>query len=374
MASMTAREREQRQRAEAAVAEIARQLCARLSIPAPWAVGDCTFGPSSNPEQQYGYATVFAIGERLDFSIWADRAGEPPIPVICAAFGTRTNSDGSHLRDLAKHYEIPCQAYGGGQLRMTKTAIFERPGNETRYVSTYRDAGDFSVAAAVLQFTQFWATWAARVASIVRAPPRANATDVDDDSHVVIQGLIGELAVLAEPGMEDALWCGPEGLPYDIERDDCRIEVKATSRGRAPILSCRQIVQHADRYLVAIVDVPADPRPGPRRTERGSELHSLVKRHERVIDSVLRRNGIKATHHVLAQISDGVTRSRGRTTFHRLTPPATFFAATEALAKIVTIVGLRVDVDESWLQRVVPPWQAPPPTPPLKPGRRRAKP
>ncbi|MBL8624421.1 MAG: PD-(D/E)XK motif protein [Myxococcales bacterium] len=372
MSQTRSSEREQLQAAEAAAMKIVRQM--HSSKRGRWTLGDCTFGPSGSPEYQYGYASVFALDDRIDFSIWVDRAGVPPVPVICAAFGTQTPSDGRQLRDLAKHYEVPCQTYTGGQLRMTKTAIFEAPANETRYLSTYRHAGDFTVADAVRQFTQFWSIWADRVASIVRAPPSDIATDVDDESHLVLQGLIGELAVLAEPGMEDALWCGPEDLPYDIERDDYRIEVKATSRGRTPILSRAQIEQHADRFLVAIVDVPPDAHPKPQPANRGGGLHSLVKQHTAEIASVLRRKGLKATPDVLAQISDGVTRSRGRTTFHHLTPPAEFFTATEALENVARVVALRVAVDDTWLQRVEPPWQAPPPAPPQKPGRRHAKP
>jgi hypothetical protein len=336
--------------------KIAKRLAATLKRGPRWATTELTFEEPAEGDA-YGYVTVFVVDDRLEFGVWLDRTAaldEADVPILCAAFGAHSDADGRALAAIAESENVRRQSYEDGQDERTLgfgcKPVIDVPSNEARFLSSYRPAGEFDFEETVEQFRAFWDVWSDRVASILEHLTRPRTVRADWKGRA-LRGLVGELTVLARPGMAKARWVGMENGAHDIERGRLLIEVK-TRTGDSATLSRQQIESHAsDLYFIALVDLPSEAQLVLRRgDDKDPDVHAIVEKHREDIGAYLTRRGfgVAVDEQLLAAVSKAIRLSARAVTFHRIVPPPGFAPALGALEAFGRVADLSIDCGPEW--------------------------
>jgi hypothetical protein len=345
------------QEAIAAAQQIAAALVGELSLRKGWHARELEFDLPHKADEQYGLINVVSFGERIDFAIWIDRTRSrlrDDVPLLCAAFGVDGKKDCDWLTHLAKSEGVRRQPYyyvpEDRLIGFDHQPVLEEPSNVGRFLSSYRAAGRYEVVPAIRQFRRFWDLWAAKVEPLAHAPRRAKRLRPDWIGRAA-RGVVGELAVLAQPACSKATWVGMHTEPYDIQNGRDLIEVK-TRADETVTMSRGQIeAGENDRYFVAIVELPPDARLALSGAIDGDKkLHPIVARYKEEILEYLRRRGVTADTALYAAISCAVRLSMDAVTMHRLEPPAGFYDALDAVEQFGRISDFSIACGYDWFK------------------------
>jgi hypothetical protein len=338
------------QQGTSAALAVPTRLAAILPTPAGWTKVSLEFAPPAAGDDQYGSVAVFTA-ENLDFRIWLDRSalvGELDLPILCAAFGTYGRLSFAAAEALAARRED--YEYGGSDRAhgFNGDPVLERPANRARFLSSYRPAGDYDVDAACDQFEGFFHDWLCEFIDIKQ--PDLNVT-AGSAPMAVLRGLVGELAVLASKGMENAHWVGPRVASHDIVNEGQQIEVKTRGRSQAATVSLSQLRASArTNHLFALVDLPPgiDELFAAGKPPSRGGLHPVVVKHLEEIDRYLARQGIQVDRNLHIGLSEAIGRARDCISFHRARVPEGFWETVENLEGFGRIRDLAIECGPHW--------------------------
>lgn len=345
------------QEAIAAAQQIAAALVGDLACRKGWRARELEFDLPHKADEQYGLINVVSFGERIDFAIWIDRTRSrlrDDVPILCAAFGVDGKKDGDWLTYLAKTEGVRRQPYHYDQedrlIGFDHQPVLDEPSNVGRFLSSYRAAGRYEIAPAIRQFRRFWDLWAPKVEPLAHAPHRAKPLRSDWSGRAV-RGVVGELAVLAQPACRKATWVGMHTEPYDIQNGRDLIEVKTRSDETVTVSRGQIEAGENDRYFVAIVELPPHARLALSGAIEGDKkLHPVVARYKEEILEYLRRRGVTVDKALYAAISCAVRLSLDAVSMHRLEAPPGFYDALDAVEQFGRIADLSIACGNEWFK------------------------